>query len=360
SDKMIHTVSFLTGFVIFSSLHIVVGEQVPKTFAIRKAEPVSLWCAYPLHAFYLLVYPLNWALNRASGGILSLFGVAEATHADVFTDEELRGLISVSKEHGEIRGKKAEMLTNLFAFDERSVGRVMIPSGDVHFFDLKASPEENATVLTDTGHSRFPVIGEDGENPIGVVLAKEIYAASLLGGPPPLERLKEFVRPPLIVPETLRVARLFETMRTKRHHMAFVVDEYGDFIGLVTLEDLLEEIVGDIDDEMDLGAAKYQIKEIEKDRLWEVHGLASLADVERATGLVVPADLEANTLSGLFMQRLGRMPRVGDQILEEDYRLSVAEMKDNHVEHVKMEKDRPAVPDLESGERPADTSKGTA
>ena len=113
-ESMIHTTSFLVGFVIFSSLHIVVGEQVPKTFAIRQSEPVSLWVAYPLRAFYLLVYPLNWALNRASGGILALFNVEEATHADVFTDEELRGLILVSKEHGVIKGKKAEMLTNLF------------------------------------------------------------------------------------------------------------------------------------------------------------------------------------------------------------------------------------------------------
>lgn len=347
SEQMIHTTSFLTGFVIFSSLHIVVGEQVPKTFAIRKAEPVSLWCAYPLHAFYLLAYPLNWALNRASRGVLSLFGVEEATHADVFTDEELRGLISVSREHGEIRGKKAEMLTNLFAFDERTVGRVMIPSGDVNFLDLRATAEQNAKVLIETGHSRFPVVDGDDDNPVGVILAKEIYPASLQGGPPPLDRLREFVRPPLIVPETFRIARLFESMRKKRHHMAFVVDEYGDFIGLVTLEDLLEEIVGEIDDETDDIVSRYEIREVEKGRLWEAHGFATLADVERAIGLVVPHDLEANTLSGLFMQRLGRMPNVGDQILEEDYRLSVKEMKDNHVEWVAMEKSRPALEDLE-------------
>lgn len=348
SEQMIHTTSFVTGFVVFSSLHIVAGEQVPKTFAIRKAEPVSLWCAYPLHAFYLLVYPLNWVLNRASRGILSLFGVEEATHADVFTDEELRGLISVSREHGEIRGKKAEMLTNLFAFDERTVGRVMIPSGDVHFLDLRATAEQNAAVLMKTGHSRFPVVDGDVDNPIGVILAKEIYPASLQGGPPPLDRLREFVRSPLIVPESFRIARLFESMRKKRHHMAFVVDEYGDFIGLVTLEDLLEEIVGEIDDETDSFDSRYEIREVEKGYQWEAHGFATLADVERATGLVVPHDLEANTLSGLFMQRLGRMPDAGDQILEQEFLLSVTEMKDNHVERVKMEKRRPAVDDLEA------------
>lgn len=210
SPQVVHTTSFLIGFVTFASLHIVIGEQVPKTFAIRKAEPVALWVAYPLHAFYILVYPLNWLLNRASRGILALFRVEEATHADVFTDEELRGLISTSREYGELKGKKGEMLTNLFAFDERTVGRVMIPSGDIHVLDLQAGPEANAEVLRTTGHSRFPVIDGDPSRPVGVALAKEIYSAALEGGPPPLERLKDFCRPPLVVPETLRIVRLFE------------------------------------------------------------------------------------------------------------------------------------------------------
>lgn len=337
SQKVVHTTSFLVGFLIFSSLHIVIGEQVPKTFAIRKAEPVSLWVSYPLRAFYLLVYPLNWLLNRASGGILALFKVEEATHADVFTDEELRGLISVSKQHGELKGKKADMLSNLFAFDERTVGRVMIPSGDVHILDLQATPAENAEVLRESGHSRFPLVDGDRSHPVGVVLAKEIYAAVLEGETSPLERLKDFCRPPLVVPETLRIARLFESMRSKRAHMAIVVDEYGEFIGVVTLEDLLEEIVGDIDDETDEGPTKYEIRALD-DHRWQAHGLASLADVQRATGLVVPPDLGANTLSGLFMQRLRRMPAVGDRITEQEYQLIVEGMKDNRVDQVVLEK----------------------
>jgi CBS domain containing-hemolysin-like protein len=337
SPKVVHTTSFLIGFVAFSSLHIVIGEQVPKTFAIRKAEPVSLWVAYPLHVFYLLVFPLNWALNRASGGILALFKVEEATHADVLTDEELRGLISVSKEHGELKGKKAEMLSNLFAFDERTVGRVMIPSGDVYVLDLQARPEDNAEVLRVSGHSRFPLVDGDRAHPVGVVLAKEIYSAALDGGPSALERLGDFSRPPLIVPETLRIARLFETMRSQRAHMAIVVDEYGEFVGVVTLEDLLEEIVGEISDETDEDTTKYEILTLDGNT-WQAHGLASLADVQRATGLVVPADLGANTLSGLFMQRLKRMPAVGDEITEKEYRLSVEAMEANRVDQVRLEK----------------------
>jgi len=122
SEQMIHSVAFITGFLVFSSLHIVIGEQVPKTFAIRKPEPMSLLIAYPLHWAYLAVYPLNWLLNRASGWILKMFGVKEATHGDIYTGDEIRGLVEASRDHGEIEYGQAKMLHNLFEFDQRLVG----------------------------------------------------------------------------------------------------------------------------------------------------------------------------------------------------------------------------------------------
>ena len=336
SEQLLHTTAFLVGFVIFSSLHIVIGEQVPKTFAIRKPEPVSLWVAYPLHGFYLLAFPLNWALNRASAAILGLFNVEEATHADVLSDAELRGLISNSQEHGEIADQKAQMLSNLFAFDERTVQRVMIPRVDAVVLDLALPSKANMRTVRESGHSRFPVLdsSEEAESPvIGVVLAKDLYAA-VLDGAEPWDRLREFCRDPLIVPETLRIGSLFETMRAKRAHMALVVDEYGDIVGVATLEDLLEEIVGDISDETDEPESKYPIRAAGDG--WQAHGLASLADVSRVTGLTVPDTLDANTLSGLFIQRLGRMPTAGDVVQEGVFTLEVTCMKDNHVEDVAL------------------------
>ncbi len=334
-EALLHTVAFLIGFIIFSSLHIVIGEQVPKTFAIRKAEPVAVWCAYPLRAFYILMFPLNWLLNWASRAILSSFGVDEATHADVLTDDELRGLISLSKEHGSMSEKKAAMFSNLFAFDERMVGRVMIPGKDVKFLDLSAPPEESARILRETQHSRFPVLRAATENPFGILLSKDLYVAMLSGDATPWQHLEDFCRDALVVPENLRIAKLFETMRSERAHMTFVVDEYGDFVGLVTLEDLLEEIVGDIADETDTAEVEYFCRETKGG--WEAHGLAPLADVQRATGLVVPTDLDANTLSGLFMQRLGRMPEEGDAIEESGFRLEVRAMKEYRVEQAYIE-----------------------
>ena len=328
-ETALHTVSFLIGFITFSSLHIVIGEQVPKTFAIRKPEPVSLLCAYPLHVFYLLTFPLNWALNRASGAILSLFKVSEASHADVLTDEELKGLIDVSKEHGHIHEEKAAMLSNLFAFDERTVGRVMVPRGDVDLLELDTSPEDNRQVLMETQRSRFPVVETPRGNPVGLVLAREVLYTMLAGEIDPWPNLRSFVREPLYVPESLRIAALFDMMRQGRQHMAFVVDEYGDFVGLVTLEDLLEEIVGDIADETDEASTEYPVTAVQDG--WQAHGLAPLGDVCRATGMTIPADVAANTLSGLFMQRLKRMPQVGDRLVEDGFELIVQGVEEHHV-----------------------------
>ena len=179
-DAVLHTVSFLVGFLVFSSLHIVIGEQVPKTFAIRRAEPVAIWCAYPLHAAYLVVYPLNWLLNISSRSILSMFNVEEVSHADVLSGDELKGMVQTSREHGEIEHGKANMLHNLFEFDQRNVGRVMIPSSSMEVLDVSAPAENNLAIIRDSGHSRFPLIDSNSDEAVlGIVLAKDLHTAVL-------------------------------------------------------------------------------------------------------------------------------------------------------------------------------------
>ena len=330
-DTILHTSAFLAGFLIFSSLHIVVGEQVPKTFAIRRAEPVSVWVAYPLHIAYLMVFPLNWLLNRASRSILAMFNVEEVSHADVLSGEELKGLVATSREHGELEHNKADMLRNLFEFDQRQVGRVMIPKGSLKMLDVSGDPNSNLETIRDSGHSRFPVIDSAADNEIvGIVLAKDLYTAMLSGDSEPWRDLKPFCREPLSVPESQKVARLFESMRIHRAHMTFVVDEYGELAGIVTLEDLLEEIVGEIQDETDPEHEASPVIEV-ADGQWLADGMTTLTDVERAIGLKVPPELDANTLSGLFMQRLARMPVVGDAIDEGGFSLAVQSFDDRRV-----------------------------
>lgn len=341
-DALLHTSAFIVGFLIFSSLHIVVGEQVPKTLAIRKAEPVAMWAAYPLHVAYLTVYPLNWLLNTATRTILSLFKVAEATHADVYSHDELKGMVATSEEHGELGADKAEMLRNLFEFDQRHVGRVMIPRTALQLLDLNATTEDNLAIIRDSGHSRFPLVNsENNEEIIGIVLAKDLYAAMLNDDKEPWTDLRRYCREPFIVPESQKVSRLFDAMRAKRAHMALVVDEYGDLIGIITLEDLLEEIVGDIEDETDTATFSYTITQVGEDR-WQADGLASLSDAERQIGLIVPDGLDANTLSGLCMAALGEMPEVNDEVVEYGYRFTIQTVENHRVGTLLIEKLHPA------------------
>lgn len=338
-EQFLHPAAFVTGFIIFSSLHIVVGEQVPKTLAIRKPETLSMATAYILYASYLLVWPLNWTLNKASGTILRLMGVKEASHSEVYSTEELKGMVDTSREHGEIAQDRATMLKNLFEFDQRQVGRVMIPRGQVAALDLDAEPAINLEVIKASPHSRFPVISSRSDDPVvGLLLVKDVYTALLAGEAEPWRDLKRFCRKPLIVPDTQRIPTLFDEMRARRAHMACVVDEYGGFLGIVTLEDLIEEIVGEIQDETDEAQPDLGVKEVEPGRRWEVAALASLSDVEREVGLVVPPELEANTLSGLFLTRIERMPRPGDEIVEGEFLLKVLDMANCHVDHVEITK----------------------
>lgn len=337
SEAALHTTAFLVGFVLFSSLHIVLGEQVPKTFAIRRPEAISNLTAHILHAFYLLLYPLNWALNKASGGILRAFGVEEATHGDVYSTAEIRDLVDVSAEHGEITVGRAETINNLFRFDERSVERIMISRSECRLLRLDASNEENLQAIRETKHSRFPVVEGGSHDLVGILLVKDLVDAILTDDPEPWTHLRDFVRKPLIVPETFKVGELFERMREQRAHMACVMDEYGELIGIATLEDLLEEIVGEIEDETDSETHEMYINKVEDH--WVAHGLASLSDVERIVGFAVEDTFAANTLSGLMMFRLNRMPEENDVVEQEGYRFTVLEMKNNHVQKIRI--DRP-------------------
>lgn len=336
-DQAVHTIAFLTGFIVFSSLHIVVGEQVPKTLAIRKPEPVSLWVAYPLRAFFLLIFPLNWLLNAASGAILRLLGVAEASHAEVLSGDEIQGLIATSEEHGNIETVKAEMLRNMFQFDTRTVQEIMVPKGKVAYLDLQDPWEKQRETLSKIQHSRFPVLDGGDENLRGILLAKDLYRRSMEGETDLSSSLSDLVRDPLVVPESQQIGVLFERMRQSHQHMAVVVDEYGAFAGVVTMEDLLEEIVGEIADELDHATDEAIL--VDKGDHWEADGWTQLSDLERALHIQFPDDVGAtNTLSGLLMLRLARVPEKGDSAVEQAHRFTVQSMTGHRVNLVTIEK----------------------
>ena len=335
-ETLIHPISFTLGFLIFSSLHIVIGEQVPKTFAIRKAEPVSMWCSYPLHWFYLMAFPLNWLLNKASGSILSLFNVEEASHADVLSDDEIKGIIDTSEKHGDLASDKAVMLQNMFEFDSHKVEQIMLPQNEVQGINLKESWEITLETIRNTKHSRFPVFDGNPDNPVGILLVKDLYIELINNDSQsdPMQIIKDSLRTPLLVPETQSISLLLESMRGNRSHMALVMDEYGSFSGIVTMEDMLEEIVGEIADEQDIDEPDSLVRWVIDH--WETDGLVTMMDLERVVNIDFPDEIDTNTITGLFMTQLNRMPRPGDEIEQSDLRFLALDVHNNRVGQVQI------------------------
>ncbi len=327
-DTAVHTISFLLGFLIFSSLHIVVGEQVPKTFAIRKAEPMTLWIAYPLHAFYLLCFPLNWLLNKASRGILAMFGVAEVSHHDVFSGEELRGLIDVSREHGMVLKQERDMLGGILDLADVEVSDIMTHRKDIVSIDADAPPDQIFERIVTTPHTRYPLWRGDPDSIIGVLHAKDVLAqARHQPHDPAAIDVAALATPPWFIPDTTALLHQLLLFRQRRSHLAFVVDEYGALMGLVTLEDILEEIVGEITDEKDIETVGV---EPQADGSVLVGGWVTVRDLNRQFGWKLPDD-EAATVAGLLIYEAQKIPEAGQTFSFHGFRFEVLRRQHNQV-----------------------------
>jgi magnesium and cobalt exporter, CNNM family len=323
----VHTISFLLGFLIFSSLHIVVGEQVPKTLAIRKAEPMALWVAYPLHAFYLLCFPLNWLLNKTSRAILSTLGVAEVSHHDVFSGEELRGLIDVSREHGMVRKQERDMLGGILDLAGVEVRDIMTHRKDIVSIDADAPPDQIFERIVTSPYTRYPLWRGDPDSIIGLLHAKDMLAhvrdrQDLVG----LD-VAALATPPWFIPDTTALLHQLLVFRQRRSHLAFVVDEYGAIMGLVTLEDILEEIVGEITDEKDVETVGI---EPQADGSVLVGGWVTVRDLNRHFGWKLPDD-EAATVAGLLIYEAQKIPEVGQNFSFHGFRFEVLRRQHNQV-----------------------------
>ena len=320
SEQLLHTVAFLTGFLIFSSLHIVIGEQVPKTLAIRQPEPISLWIAIPLHGFFLMCWPLNWALNSASRACLRFLGVAEASGHEVFSGAELRQLIGASHQLGEVRKQEHDMLGAVFDLEKVEVGEVMTHRRSIVSLNADAPVQEIVRQVLEGPHTRYPLWRGDPDTIIGVLHAKDVLAAvqrsgANLGN----AELRRLASPPWFVPDTTSLLHQLLAFRQRRAHLAFVIDEYGALMGLVTLEDILEEIVGDIVDEKDVEVSGVQQ---EGDGALLVEGRVTVRDLNRQFGWELP-DEEATTLAGLLIYEAGRIPEVGESFDFHGFRFEV-------------------------------------
>jgi Mg2+/Co2+ transporter CorB len=333
SEVALHTVAFLTGFLLFSSLHIVIGEQVPKTFAIRQAEPMAVVVVYPLQAFYLLCFPLNWALNRASQAILSWFKVEQATHGDVLTSEELREYIVASRAHGGMRKQERDMLGGILDLADVEVSEIMTHRKGMETIDAGHPIEQILEQVVASPHSRLPVWRGDADSIIGVLHDKDLLAAVHQCGRD-IERvdLTTLFRPPWFVPDTTPLRKQLVAFRQRREHLALVVNEYGDLEGLVTLEDIIEEIVGEIDDERDVEPVGI---EASGDGSVLVSGWITVRDLNRQFDWELP-DEEAATVAGLVIHEAQRIPEVGQSFAFHGFRFEVMRRQRNQIVLLKV------------------------
>jgi CBS domain containing-hemolysin-like protein len=328
SPRIIHNASVAVAFAVITFLHIVLGELAPKSYAIRATERVALWVALPMRAFQLVFRPALWLLDRCSAATLRLLGVSAETSDLAHSEEELRILLAESHRLGALSGTKRELLENVIDYTQRTARHVMIPRADIFYLSLARPLEENLAVITQAAATRFPLASTDVDHVIGMVHVKDLFnRRDRLRASEDLAAVKREI---LFVPETRPLDALQRDFQQRRTHMAIVVDEYGGTAGLVTLEDVLEEIVGEIQDEFDREPPT--VEETPEGLLFD--GLTLVDDVGERLGVRLPETADVSTLGGFMTAQVGRIPRPGDRVTVDGHVLTVVEIRGRRVTKV--------------------------
>jgi CBS domain containing-hemolysin-like protein len=337
SERAVHSISFTIAFSLVTALHLVLGELVPKSIAIQQTEPTVLAIAYPLRVCYVLFYPVLKTLNAASNGLLRLVGIEPVSGESLaHTEEELRIILSESAKVGTVSSLKRRLLENVFTYAERTAQEIMVPRNEIAFLSLARGWEENLAVVRSQQHTRYPLCTLSLDHVVGMIHVKDLFHAGADVGK--TEDLLKIKREILFLPESCTLDEAQRQFQQKHVHMAIVIDEYGGTAGMVTLEDVIEELVGEIQDEFDREEVKVQ-RTPEGD---VVDGLLLVDDVNSQLGLGLE-DTEARTIGGHITAELGRIPRVGDRITVNGRELRVVEMKGRRVAKVLVtDAERPA------------------
>jgi CBS domain containing-hemolysin-like protein len=319
-----------TAFIIITFLHIVLGELAPKSLALVKPEGVSRWVTRPLMLFSQVMSPFIGLLNGAANGLLRLAGLQSANESQhVHSPEELRLLVMQARAHGTLDESDSAMLAGVFDFHEKKARDVMRPRTDVVALDIESTEEEVWEVLRSERYSRYPVYHESLDDPVGVFIAKDFW---LRDGAEPFA-LANFVRDALFVPESRPAELVLDDLRKTRAQLAVVLDEYGGTAGIVTMEDLVEEVIGDIADEYDMANRLAMVT----DGVLELAGSLSLVDVRSDYQLRIPEG-DWSTLGGYVFSTLGRLPKIGDRVAFPGGELEVVAMDGRRVAALRVHK----------------------
>lgn len=318
-------IAFGAVVVAITFVSLIIGELVPKRIALNSPEPIAAKLAQPLQIVVMIARPMVWLLEKTTAGALALLRISTDRPEGV-TEEEVKLAIAEGTESGVIDEVEEEMIHGVLALADRSVEAVLTPRTDVYWIDLDDEPEQIAREVADCPYSRMVVTrGGDIGRPIGIVQKKDLLTDLIAGRPLQVE--KNIIQP-LFVPETLPVLRLLEMFRNANIHIALVVDEYGDFVGVATLHDVLEGIAGDIDQDHE-GVAQEITKRV--DGSWLVDGRAPIENLKEELGIEeAPADY--HTAAGLALEKLARIPVEGDSFVIGDWRVEVIDMDGKRID----------------------------
>ncbi len=325
--------------LILTLVTIIFGELVPKRIAQQKAYEVAKACCSVLVALAVIFKPVIWFVAAVTNLTLKLLHMKTDANDDAVSEDDIRLMVDVGGESGSIEADEKEMIQNIFEFNDLAISEIMTRASDVNAFGVDEDTEEILKVIKESGNSRFPVYQDDINDIIGILNAREflINLNEKKG-----KSIKEMLRPAYFVPESIKADQLFSDMQKNKVHISIVIDEYGETRGIVTLEDLLEEIVGNIYDEYDKAEAP-EIEQLEENK-WRVQGTLSIEDLMEEVGVEIPVEREYDTIGGMIFSTLHTIPQDGQTFSVEIYglRITVTKVEDKRINEAIVEKIEPA------------------
>ncbi|UCA60816.1 MULTISPECIES: hemolysin family protein [Chryseobacterium] len=336
SEASITSVALIISFVLITIMHIVFGELIPKSIAIRKSESTTMATAVPLRVFYTIFKPFIWLMNSMSNGFLRLIKIHPASEQEIHSTEELQLLVKQSADSGEIEEENYEIIKNAFDFTDHSAKQIMVPRQNITSIDFEEDINEIINKIMDSGYSRIPVYIDSIDNVIGIFYTKEIIREYVKRkGALDHEDLKDLMRDAFFVVESKKVSDLLKIFQQKKQHLAIVIDEFGGTEGIITLEDILEELVGEIQDEED---EEEKIVDKIADNTYWVQATQPLDEINEFLPKRLPLseDSEYNSLAGFILYELEDIPEENQEFDLDDYHFKILKMNNKSVELVEL------------------------
>jgi CBS domain containing-hemolysin-like protein len=315
--SLAHEIAFPIAFLFITMLHIVFGELMPKSIAIQRSQFTTLLIAYPLHIFYVVFKPFIFVLNGFAGILLKLFRLHSAHHADVHSSEELKYLVGQGKESGVLEEANFEIIKNAFDFPKRKVKQIMVPRAAIFGINIDAFSEKSLEKMVEENYSRIPCYEKNLDRIIGIVYLKEMLLAAKNHT---TWRLQDLIHPVMTIPETKRIGPLLLDFQRKRQQIAIVIDEHGGTTGLVTMEDIIEELVGEIQDESD---DEEQVVSEKSPGNYVIIATASLNDINKYLPTPFSQSDQYETLCGKLIYETGKIPHINQHISCDQYDIKI-------------------------------------